>query len=108
MAKVVGMPADFVAFAKTQPWWANQEKLAHTLAYDARIMNDYSIPLDRAGRVTIPTIVLAGGASFPFLPETAKVLAEALPNGRFELLPDQSHDVSDEVLGPVLKAFFVS
>ena len=42
MAKVVGMPPDFVAYAKSQPWWADQEALAHTLAYDARIMGDYS------------------------------------------------------------------
>src|SRR6478736_10199853 len=43
-AKVVGLPPEFVAFAKTQPFWAAQEKIAHTLAYDGRIMGDYSIP----------------------------------------------------------------
>ena len=50
MAKVVGMPPDFVAYAKSQPWWANQEALAHTLAYDARIMGDYSVPVDDRGQ----------------------------------------------------------
>ena len=44
MAKVVGMPAEFVAGARTQPWWAGTEALAHTLAYDAEIMGDYSMP----------------------------------------------------------------
>jgi pimeloyl-ACP methyl ester carboxylesterase len=106
MSKVVGMPADFVAFAKTQPWWANQVKIAHTLAYDARIMADYSLPLDRARNVSVPAIVLAGGASFPFLPETAKALAAAFPNGTMQILEGQSHDVSPDALGPALKAFF--
>lgn len=106
MSKVVGMPADFVAFARTQPWWANQVKIAHTLAYDARIMDDYALPLDRAKRVTVPTIVLAGGASFPFLPETAKALVASLPNGTLRILEGQSHDVSADALGPALKAFF--
>ena len=108
MSKVVGMPADFVAFAKTQPWWANQVKIAHTLAYDGRIMADYSLPLDRAGRVSVPAIVLAGGASFPFLPETAKALVQAFPNGTLQILEGQSHDVSPDALGPALKAFFAS
>jgi len=105
MAKVVGMPAEFVAWAKTQPWWAGQEKIAHTLAYDATVMGDYLLPLERAAAVTIPTIVLAGGASFDFFPDTARALAAALPNGQARILEGQSHDVAAEALTPVLKAF---
>ena len=66
MADMVRLPADFVAFAKTQPWWAAQEAIAHTLAYDARVMGDYSVPTATAARVTVPTLILTGGASFPF------------------------------------------
>ena len=50
MTKVVGMPPEFAAQARTEPWWPNQEALAHTLAYDARIMGDYS-RADRSGRL---------------------------------------------------------
>lgn len=106
MAKVVGMPADFVTWAKTQPWWEGQEKIAHTLAYDATVMADYSLPLERAAAVTTPTIVLAGAASFGFLPETAKALATALPNGQVRILDGQSHDVAAEAIAPMLKEFF--
>src|SRR4029453_4148149 len=59
-SKVVGLPPEFVAFARTQPFWAAQEKIAHTLAYDGRIMGDYSIPTEKAKGVTQPTLVLAG------------------------------------------------
>ncbi|HJQ72740.1 MAG TPA: alpha/beta hydrolase, partial [Actinomycetota bacterium] len=48
MTKVVGMPPEFAAQARNEPWWPNQEALAHTLAYDARIMGDYSVPTDQA------------------------------------------------------------
>jgi len=48
MSKVVGMPPEFVAGARSQPWWGKTEALAHTLAYDARIMGDYSLPIERA------------------------------------------------------------
>lgn len=37
LAKVVGLPAEFVAEARKAPWWPAQEALAHTLAYDATI-----------------------------------------------------------------------
>ena len=108
MAKVVGMPAEFVAFARSQPWWAAQEALAHTLAYDATIMGDYSLPTERAATVTTPTIVIAGGASFPFMRATAQALAQAMPHAQTRTLEGQEHNVAPEVLAPTLAEFFGS
>jgi pimeloyl-ACP methyl ester carboxylesterase len=106
MTKVVGMPAEFAAQARTQPWWPAQEALAHTLAYDAIIMGDYSLPTDRAALVTAPTLVMVGGASFPFFHETVEALAKALPHGETRTLEGQTHDVAPGVMAPVLKEFF--
>ena len=108
MAKVVGMPPEFVAQAKSQPWWAGQVKIAHTLAYDARIMADESLPTERAKAVTVPVLVLTGGKSFPFMHETAKALATVLPNGRHQMLEGQEHNVAPEVIGPVVAEFLSS
>lgn len=105
MTQVVRLPADFAAFARTQPWWAGQEKIAHTLAYDGRIMGDYSLPLDTAAAVSVPTIVLAGSASMPFMTETANELARALPSGQVRILDGQEHNVDPTVLGPALADF---
>jgi pimeloyl-ACP methyl ester carboxylesterase len=106
MAKVVGLPAEFVGFARSQPWWPAQEALAHTLAYDAEIMGDYTIPTDRVAKVAVPTLVLTGGASFDWIADTAKAIVDALPNGRTDVIEGQSHDISADALGPVLAAFF--
>jgi pimeloyl-ACP methyl ester carboxylesterase len=106
MAKVVGMPAEFVSQARTQPWWGATEALAHTLAYDATIMDDYSLPADRASRVATPTLVIAGAASPPFMRETAEALAKAIPNGRTTTLEGQTHDVAPDAIAPVLEEFF--
>ncbi len=108
MAKVVGLPPEFVEQAHNSPWWPAQEALAHTLAYDATIMGDYTLPVERAKQVTIPTLVLDGGASFPFMAPTAQALAEVLPNGQRRTIEGQSHDISAEALAPVLTAFFNS
>jgi pimeloyl-ACP methyl ester carboxylesterase len=106
MSKVVGLPPEFVAGARTQPFWASQEALAHTLAYDATIMGDYSLPTGRAAAVTVPTLVIDGGASFGFMGESADALADALPDGRRRTLDGQEHNVAPEALAPVLEEFY--
>jgi pimeloyl-ACP methyl ester carboxylesterase len=106
MSRVVGMPPEFVAGAREQPFWPATEALAHTLAYDARIMGDYRIPTDRVAEVKAETLVIAGGADMPFMRESAQALADALPNGSVRFLDGQGHNVDVAVLAPVLKGFF--
>ena len=106
MSKVVGLPPEFVAYARTQPFWQEQEALAHTLAYDATIMGDYSLPTERAASVTVPTLVMAGGASFSFMGETARALADVIPEGQHRILEGQEHNVAAEALAPVLEEYF--
>ncbi len=106
MARVVGLPPEFVSEARRAPWWAAQEALAHTLAYDATIMGDYGLPTECAAAVSIPTLVIAGGASFPFMRVTAQALADILPHGQTRTLEGQTHDVDPVVLVPVLVEFF--
>jgi pimeloyl-ACP methyl ester carboxylesterase len=106
MTKVIGMPQEFVAQARSQPWWPNQEALAHTLAYDARIMGDYVVPVDRVASLETPTAVIAGGADFPWMRPTATALAEAMPNGETRFLEGQGHDVDQALLAELMTDFF--
>jgi pimeloyl-ACP methyl ester carboxylesterase len=106
MAKVVGMPPEFVAQARQAPWWAQQEALAHTLAYDAEIMGDYTIPAELARSVPVPTLILIGGASFGFFGPTAEALAELIPDARHQTLEGQQHNVDPTALAPALATFF--
>jgi pimeloyl-ACP methyl ester carboxylesterase len=106
MRQVVGLSDEFVAQARNEPFWPQVEALAHTLPYDARVMADYSLPAERAASVTVPTLVLIGGASFPFVRETGEALAAALPAGEIRTLPDQTHDVAPEPLAAALRDFF--
>src|SRR5215211_2883683 len=106
MTKVVGMPPEFVAGARQQPWWPQQEALAHTLAYDAEIMGDYTIPTQLARLVPVPTLVVIGAASFGFFDETADALVELIPDARRYTLEGQEHNVDPAALGPALAEFF--
>jgi pimeloyl-ACP methyl ester carboxylesterase len=106
MVEVVRLPPEFAVQARKAPWWPAQEALAHTLAYDATIMGDYSLPTERAASVTVPTLVIDGGASFEWIGNTAEALARTIPNAKRLTLEGQTHDVSPQVLAPVLAEFF--
>ncbi|MGH2683154.1 MAG: alpha/beta fold hydrolase [Actinomycetota bacterium] len=106
MSKVVGLPPEFVAQARSAPFWAAQEALAHTLAYDATIMGDYSLPAERAASVKAPTLVIDGEASFAGMGEAAQALADVLPDGQRRTLEGQEHNVDPAVLAPALVEFF--
>jgi alpha-beta hydrolase superfamily lysophospholipase len=106
MAEVVGMPREFVAQARQAPWWRAQEEIAHTLAYDATIMGDYSLPSETITAISVPTLVLDGGAGEEWMQLTARTIADLLPDGRHGTLAGQQHNVDPAVIAPALKGFF--
>jgi pimeloyl-ACP methyl ester carboxylesterase len=67
---------------------------------------DSSIPVERAKSLPVPTLVMNGAESFPFMHDTAKTLAEAMPHAQHRVLEGQTHEVSAEALAPVLIEFF--
>jgi pimeloyl-ACP methyl ester carboxylesterase len=53
----------------------------------------------------IPTLVIVGGESHPYLREKAPALADVMPDARARVLEDQGHDLVPRVLAPVLEEF---
>ncbi len=106
MTKVVGMPVEAVAPMRNAPMWPALEGLAHTLVYDATIMGDYSLSIERIASVTAPTLVIDGEMSDVRLRHAVQAVADALPNAQRRTLEGQTHDVSPEALAPVLEEFF--
>lgn len=90
---------------RQSPVWPAFESVAPTLAYDAAAMGDSSVPTEQAAAVTIPTQVMDGGASFPFMHTAADKIAAALAHGQRRTLEGQTHDVAAEVLAPALVEF---
>jgi pimeloyl-ACP methyl ester carboxylesterase len=65
-----------------------------------------SLPTEQAASVKAPTLVIAGGADFPWMRETAQALAEAIPDGQRRILEGQGHDVDPADLAGALVEFF--
>jgi pimeloyl-ACP methyl ester carboxylesterase len=68
---MVGMPQEMVEGMRHTPRWTGLEAIAPTLAYDSEVMGDIgrdgTIPVDQASRVTVPALVLTGGADYPWM-----------------------------------------
>jgi pimeloyl-ACP methyl ester carboxylesterase len=84
--------------------------VAHTIPYDGTIMGDTMsgnpATLKKWASVTVPTLVMVGGASPAFFHNGAQTLVDFLPNAKSLILAGQDHGPADEILAPVLLEFF--
>ena len=111
MTRAVDVPAEMVAQMRNSPqWWSTMEALAHTLPYDGAVMGDTlhgsPLPLQRWASVTVPTLVMDGGASPDWARNAVQALVDVLPHAQRRTLPGQTHGVTPEALAPVLEEFF--
>ena len=100
---MVGLPAEMIAGIRRSPYWAQGEKLAPTLAYDAAVVGDGSIPGEGFATITTPTAVLTGGASPDWFRAAGKAAADAIPGATHGVLPGQTHDVAPDVLAAAVR-----
>jgi pimeloyl-ACP methyl ester carboxylesterase len=107
---LVGASAEDVEGIKQSPMWPMWESIAPTLAYDhiADLGEDASVPTERAAKVIVPTLIMDGSASFPFMHITATKLTNVIPNAQHRTLEGQTHEVAADALAPVLISFFHS
>jgi pimeloyl-ACP methyl ester carboxylesterase len=103
--KAIGIPEDVVAQMRHAPFRPGLEAIAHTLAYDATICGDLSLPTGLLASVATPALVIGGEQSPPPLHAAARAVAEKLPNGQLRDLPGQSHDISPEATAPIMADF---
>jgi pimeloyl-ACP methyl ester carboxylesterase len=112
MTKGSLMPADMVAGMRTQPFWPSVEAVAHTLVYDATIMDGTMqgtpLPVDRWAAITIPTLVIYGGDGPAWSRNAAEALVRLLPTAERQALQGQFHALTPDLLTPVLEKFFLA
>jgi hypothetical protein len=46
----IGLPSEYVAPMRKTPMWAGMEEVAHTLPYDGRVAEGFSLPTDDSGQ----------------------------------------------------------
>lgn len=85
------------------------EAVAPTISYDGRIigttMSGHPLPPDRWAAVTVPTLVLHGTGTFPFIIAGSTALAELLPAATLRPVKGEQHNASADVLAAALREF---
>jgi pimeloyl-ACP methyl ester carboxylesterase len=111
MTKGSLMPAEMVAGMRTQPFWPSVEAVAHTLVYDATIMEGTMrggpLPVDRWKDVRIPTLVIYGSEGPAWSRNAAEALVKLLPRAEGHPLDGQFHTLTPDALTLVLEKFFL-
>jgi pimeloyl-ACP methyl ester carboxylesterase len=82
------MIEDALAFPHKQSAAAFQRQLA--------AFNSVST-LDRLPAISVPTLVLAGGADIAAPPRLGRTVADAIPGAAFEIMPGEAHQPFQEV-----------
>ena len=104
----VGVSDKQIHAIQRMPMWKGLEKLAPTLAYDSEVLGEgHAMSPSRLSGVTVPTLVMHGGAGAPALRDAAQAISQAIPKAQLRTLERQTHGVSPKVLAPVLIEFFL-
>ena len=89
------------------PMWRGLEAIAPTLAYySALLAEGHSLPTALLAGITIPTLIMHGGAGTPSMGNAAEAISKAMPNAQLRSLAGETHGVRPKVLGPILTEFF--
>jgi len=112
MTKGSLMPAEMVAGMRAQPFWAEVEAVAHSLVYDAMIMDGtmrgMPLPMERWSAVNIPTLVIYSSDGPAWSRNAAGSLVALLPHAEGKALQGQFHTLTPDALTPVLEEFFLA
>ncbi len=112
MTDAIRIPDEYLAPMQDSPMWAGLEAVAHTIAYDGTVVGDTMsgkpLPKGRWAAATMPTLVITGELSEDFFHNGGRSLTADLPDARHAILAGQDHNVSADVLAPVLGDFFAA
>jgi pimeloyl-ACP methyl ester carboxylesterase len=100
--RFVGVPGFGVFIMKRLPMWKVMKGAAHTLPYDARIMDGFDVPTARFAKIKVPTIVGAGEKTTPALKAGARAAGEAIPKARHDLVAKSNHGIKPAAMAAVL------
>ncbi len=105
------VPPQTIDAMRTGAAWPALESMAHTLLYDGAVMDETmrrGRGLARFADVSVPVLVMSGGASPERFRRAAMTVAEILPDARHVVVEGQGHAVESAVLAPILRDFFLT
>ena len=94
-AEVVGLPSAAIDEMRGTPIWEARLAAVHTIPREARAANAVDLSATRLAPIQVPTTVLMGTDTAPWLQAAARAAHAALPGSRFVELEGQGHMAID-------------
>ena len=91
MREVVGMPDAELDIMRADPSWEGRVAAAHTIPRELGIDDAYDPDFERFATIRVPTLLLLGGDSPPFLVDPTRRLHESISESKLTVMPDQQH-----------------
>ncbi|HUO75112.1 MAG TPA: alpha/beta hydrolase [Solirubrobacteraceae bacterium] len=91
MTEIVRMPRAQAEQFRSLSGWDARVALAHTVVRETQADERYRFDAARWRRFTVPTLLLHGGDSPPFLVTATEIVSAALPHSTLHVLPGQQH-----------------
>jgi pimeloyl-ACP methyl ester carboxylesterase len=89
-----GLPADVVAGMRSSDMWNLFAASAHTLPYDVALCDPASgLPTARLAAIRVPVLAINGSETDPWIAESTRAAASAIPNARHVVLEGHDHRV---------------
>jgi pimeloyl-ACP methyl ester carboxylesterase len=105
------MPPQWFEGARNSAAWPTLLSIAHTLAYDAAVLEKAqrgrTLPADWA-KVTVPTIVLLGDETQPIFPPAADAIVAVLPNASQRRIDARNHGWEPAVMAREITQFLTA
>jgi pimeloyl-ACP methyl ester carboxylesterase len=97
-----------IVYFKQHPIWPSFESMAPTTIYDSILSHDADrIPYEQLAAISVPTLVLCGKESIPWMIEMCRSLAAGFPQGQFVSMPTAGHLMDDTAGAILLTKFFL-
>jgi pimeloyl-ACP methyl ester carboxylesterase len=107
LVRMVGAPWFVPLMLRLMPKiWKQQKAVAHTLPYEAQVLNDFELPTDRISRIDLPVLVMVGGKAAAPMADAQARIAATIPGARLEVLEGQTHQVTAHAIASAVRGFF--
>lgn len=95
MREVVHVPEDQLQVLKSLPAWQGRLQAAHTLVREMEYAPSYRFEPERIGRITVPTLLLLGGASPAVRKAAVEQVHQTIKGSAVAVMPGQQHVAMD-------------
>ncbi len=110
--RLMEVPAPIRLLLRVLPLWRKLTAVAHTLPYEFALVGPFRqqapLPPGYYDSVAVETLMISGDKSYPYMRRAQPLIAAALPHGRVETLPGQTHEVKPDAIAPLIAAHLLA